>query len=268
MKFDNMEESYLSIAEIHIRLIFSPTDNKHIKTAFVRNLLETYRGFIEKVVHRVDFTVLFCVNDRAELLFSKNKKKAFINFFQCISPTRIKTYYQISLFQFQIILIDILHRCLARKKGFLLHASANSINGQTDIFAGPHGAGKSTLMKILRPTHTARADDSVIIKKSYGKYSMYQTPFIEKESCIKTYDPYLLGRIFFIRKSNEYRVEKITSKDFVLTEMLKEFWTIGTHKDVQLSHLLDFISSHTKFYYLYFGKSRSQVIQLLDENKS
>ena len=70
------------------------------------------------------------------------------------------------------------------------------------------GAGKSTVIKLLRFHHPAQADDNVIIKKErITPYFFYQTPFIEKEWWVNP-SKYQINKIFFLRKARYTRIEK------------------------------------------------------------
>jgi hypothetical protein len=53
-----------------------------------------------------------------------------------------------------------------------------------------------------------------------------QTPFLEKDSWVKKDKiKYPLGKIFFLKKANFFKIEKIEDKKEILNLILKQFWT-------------------------------------------
>lgn len=256
----------LSIASFNLQIYFHPTERYNMRNKMIDEILTHFNGFIiKKNPKKIDFTIDFIVNERADIIFDKNTQRNFINFYEHESATKLTSYYQIGIFQFQIVLIKILHKLLAKNNGFLLHASANNINHQAMLFLGDHGSGKSTIMKFLNDKYPALADDSVIVKKESENYYLYQTPFIEKENWFKRESSmYEIKNVFFLRKSDYYKIEKIKNKESLIQKMLKVFWTLDNNHRYQLTHILKFIDNFNSFHNLYFGQDKHQVIKLLD----
>jgi hypothetical protein len=94
---------------------------------------------------------------------------------------------------------------LARARGFVVHATGLIRDGVGWIFAGTHGAGKSTLARLA--TRGGRSlllsDDRVVLRQVHGRWRVYGTPWsgTVREPTSPTSAP--LGAVFFIRHGHE-----------------------------------------------------------------
>src|SRR4030067_1776670 len=151
----------LNIAGFNIHINFHETDRVYMRNKLIKEILSCYIDFKTKnSLKKWEYTINFIVNERADIIVNDKTNRNHINFYEHETESELTTYYQISIFQFQIILINILHKLLAKSQGFLLHASANTVNNQAVLFLGDHGSGKSTIMQFLNYRYQALADDS------------------------------------------------------------------------------------------------------------
>ena len=259
----------LSIADFNISLNFFQTERAYMRIKWIGEILTYYKDFIDmKNPKRIDYSINFIVNERADIIFDNKTQRRFINFYESESETKLTTYYQIGIYQFQIIIINILHNLLSKNDGFLLHASANKFNRQAALFLGDHGSGKSTIMKMLNSKYPALADDSAIVRKESNNYYFFQTPLIEKENWFKRESvEYKIKNIFFLRKANFYKIEKVKNKEEILKDLLKVFWIVDKKHSYQLAHIMEFVNNFNNFYNLYFAKDKNQVLKLFADFK-
>jgi|GEM_PF-2256907 len=253
----------LNIAGFNIQINFKKTEWEFAYEKLKKEILHYFQGFIVQKKNKIDYFI--DIEETTTLILNKKyPEKYFVNFFDKKKDKTITTYYQISLLQFQMILREALIDLLAKNRGFVSHGSAVEKDKVAFIFTGKNRAGKSTAMRLLYPKLTALADDTVIIKKENGRYFLYQTPFIEKNDWIyKTNKKYLIESVFFLKKSHNFRTEKIKNKEKILKMMINQFWSSEKNYKKQIKYLFDFVENFNQFYYLYFAKNRDRLINLL-----
>jgi len=68
---------------------------------------------------------------------------------------------------------------LAHAGGAIVHAAGVVIDGEGWIFAGTHGAGKSTLARLFRarPDVTVLNDDRLAVRRVDGRFMVFGTPW-------------------------------------------------------------------------------------------
>jgi hypothetical protein len=254
---------YLNIAGFNIQIDLKPTQWQFAYEKFAAEIKNYYQGFLVNKKTRLDYQIEI-VETPAFLTKIERGHHFFINIFNKIPRKKIITYYQIGIFQFQIILREILVDLLSKNQGFIIHGSAVAKNNKAIIFTGKNGAGKSTAMNLLHPEFTALADDTVIIRCENKKFYLYQTPFIEKNHWIeKKSGRYLINNIFFLKKALFFRITVIKSKNYLLNRLTKQFWSSQENYQSQFKVLLQFVNRFNKFYFLYFAKDRKELIRLL-----
>jgi hypothetical protein len=256
---------YLSIAGFIIELCFYETEVAFVQYTFIRYINRVLKGFIipSKNV-KVDFTIDFVWDTKQEIIEQPKEKKYFITIFQYKGKKKLVSYYSISIYHFSLVLRDVLQKLLAANNGFMLHASAAEVHGSAYIFLGKSGAGKSTSIMLLKDGYRPLADDSVIIKKENGKYFVYQTPFIEKETWFKRgLERIPVGNIFFLHKADYLKISKMRDKNTVFTQLVKQLFTTDTDVAVQTKRVFEF-ATENKFYNLYFMKNEKLLLQGLE----
>lgn len=253
---------YLNIADFYIKIIFSKTDWALPEKKFIDQVLDLYQGFIANNVKKIDYVINVSSKKHPEFLRERKTKTTFIDVYK-EEDRKITTYYQISLYQFQLILATIIKKLLLETGGLYMHASAIVMNSHALLFMGPSGAGKSTTIKLLKSNFNCIADDTVIIRTYAGKYRLYQTPFYEKEWWVKKASgAYEIKFIFFIKKSNKFHAQKIQEKSKIIKYLFQQLWK-GPDTKAYDKYLLDFISWFDNFYILRFKKSEIPLVRYL-----
>jgi len=82
-----------------------------------------------------------------------------------------------SIYPLDSVLRVLLTLILARKDGFLLHASSVIQNGNAFVFAGKSGAGKTTIVKHAPPDAFLLTDDVSCLIRRRGAFEAVGTPF-------------------------------------------------------------------------------------------
>ncbi|GAB4219536.1 MAG: hypothetical protein Fur009_6180 [Candidatus Microgenomates bacterium] len=217
------ESIYLNIAGFNIEVNFLPTEWEFAKNLKKEEIKKYWRGFIINNPKKIDFRINFKEINYLRI-FEKNKFK-YLGFYKKKSKKTVETYYQISIFQFQTILRDVVDELLD-EKGFYLHASASAINEfDAIIYTGPNGSGKSTIMKKMTDRgFKPLADDTVIIKKERKNIYLYQSPMIEKEWWIKKdYKKYQIKEINFMKNWKLIKITKNNIKNYLI-KIIQQIW--------------------------------------------
>lgn len=255
----------LSIGGFTIRLHFYPTEIPHLRTNFIKTVINHFGSFIVDLEKERDndYSIYF-MDRRGMEIISRNKvRKYFLNFYDEISKNKIISFYHISLYQLEVLLKKILSHLLSKNNGFIFHASANYIYGKAVLFTGRSGAGKSTAMNLLSDKYQALADDNAIIRKEGNQFYFYQIPLPEKINIKeKSSKKYLLGKIFFLRKKNYFRIEKISDKNYLLKRLFKQFWTESQYSRQQIKTVVKFVNYFEDFYFLNFAKNKGALDKL------
>ncbi|MFA5770293.1 MAG: hypothetical protein WC894_02250 [Patescibacteria group bacterium] len=264
---DAIETIYLNIAGFNIQVDLKPIEWRFALKLKEKEIKKYWTGFIVSKPKTIDFIINFIERSYLEVLYKKKEKKQYMGFFEEINKKEINTFYQISIFQFQVILRRIISILLAGN-GFILHGSASDINGRAFLFTGNNGAGKSTTMKLLNPEHPALADDTVIIKKENSQYYLYQTPFIEKEWWVKKNSQKLeLEKVYFLKKEKFFKEEIIKDKNLLFEKIIKQFWTEDDEFVSKKTKLIyKFSHEFNKFYYFSVAKNKKRLLDFIKKN--
>lgn len=233
----NIESIYLNIAGFNIEVIFLPTEWEFAKKLKQEEIKKYWSGFIVNIPKKIDFKINF--KEVSYLRIFEKNQFYYLGFYRLKSKKSIETYYQISLFQFQVILRDVIDMLLG-DKGFYLHASSSAIdNDQAIIFTGKNGAGKSTMMKKMKEKgYKPLADDTVIIKKEGKEFFLYQTPMIEKEWWVeKNSKKYKIKEINYMEKWMPVKIKKENFKKY-LGKIMKQVWSNRNFNKLIFIHFL------------------------------
>ena len=258
----NVKVSYFQIAGFIIKFVFYPCPPSlytHENTQIF--LEEAFQDFlIEEIKNKsikADYTIEFHHQKMFNILFKDKKQYLLIS---TNTNRKLKTFYDLSFSQITYLLTKAVNELLVLD-GFIIHSSAICKNNLAYLFLGQSGAGKSTIISLLKKKYTPLADDSVIIRKKQNKFFLYQIPVKEKPDFIyKSKNKYAIKKIYFLKKSKELKVEKIKNKEKILTKITRQFWIERPNKN-QVKLMLDFIEKND-FYFLYFPKNESLVNNL------
>lgn len=264
-----METILIEIADFVICVNFKPSPKPSyipvfFKEKIKKEIIDYLKGYIINENRKPDFYIDFV--EKTPLLKTESIN-SFSTMYYCFkSKKRIITYYHISLFQFQFIIKAIIARLFAGSSWFILHSSAVEKNGQSYIFTGNSGAGKSTAMSLLsnNKIYNAFSDDTSIIKQQNNDFYIYQTPFIEKNATIKKGAKRAkLKKVFFLKKSKYFKVERIYDKELISKTILNgiiAYSDMDMQKQANLA--VKFIRQFNEFYFLYFSKDEKKLLNL------
>lgn len=256
---------YLQVTGFYIEINFKKTIWHFLKEKIQKDICDYCENFIlVKKPSKIDFSIDFTDTKITDCIFLKDGHSNYLKVFIERENNKIQTYYSISIAEFQVILRKILLDLLVINKGFLLHASASDISGKAVLFLGPSGAGKTTIINLLRPRHEPLADDTIAIREEKGGFYFYQLPFYEKELNInKRTERFKIDKVFLLRKANFMKIIKINRKNTIFNQIFKQLLTVKPYLRIQSKHLLHF-SMKSHFYYLFFLKD-NKISNFLDK---
>jgi hypothetical protein len=104
---------------------------------------------------------------------------------------------------------------LARKGGFLLHASSAIRNGRAFLFSGVSGAGKTTMARLAPPDATLLTDEISYVTRQEGRYFAVGTPFFGELARVGENVQAPIEVLYLLAKGPENKVEPIEGVDAV-----------------------------------------------------
>lgn len=261
---------YLRIAGFYIQTTFaSAKDMLILKDKFESEFYSFYSYFILKTKPKsIHYSIEVKENNEIMTYITGGKiPSTYFELYKKKEQNKLVTFYHIGFSYFQIIIRFVLQELLS-KHGFILHASAIYYKGSAMIFPGKSGAGKSTIISLLKSDYAALAHDSLIIKKEYNKYYAYQTPFWEKGWWIKrTYKRYPINKIIFIYKRTDTKIIKLYNNNIIFQLLLKNLYiTDKSQINLNLKVLTSFSKNCDFFYKLYFERDKKMVIKEIGKN--
>ena len=259
-----MNELYLEIAEFRIAIRFK-IDMKEdtylfIKKNFEDDMVFSLRNFFIEKPNKIDFTVDIIIPDSIETKVDESGSM-YAKLFSA-HKNHYTVPLQISQSQFRMVLLNVIHKLLAKHNGFVMHSSAAAIGGKAYLFLGESGAGKSTTARLLSRNYPIVGDDSGIIRKKGRKYYFYSTPFIEKVPWIRRErDRFPVGGLVFHKKDNSFRLEKVTNNKSILDKVVNQL-IVTDSVDSFVPHVFEFVSKFDDFYFLHFAKDENKLVEL------
>lgn len=104
---------------------------------------------------------------------------------------------------------------LARKGGFLLHASSAIRNGRAFLFSGVSGAGKTTMARLAPPDATLLTDEISYVTKQGDRYFAVGTPFFGELARVGENVQAPIEVLYLLAKGPENKIEPIEGADAV-----------------------------------------------------
>jgi hypothetical protein len=252
-----MDIQYFQIADFLFRLRLFDTERLYVKVKLKREIEYYLHGFIlKKPTKRIDFTIDIVWDDVEECIVN-NTTSVYIHFFVRNANTQITSFYRISLFEFQSILLNVLVELLLKNGGVILHASSVLRSGYADVFVGKSGSGKSTITSLLKKKYEILADDVVIIRKINRCVYLFQTPFLQKNLSIKKdKKKYMLGNIFSLIKSPKLTIEKVKNENKA-QEIINHSVMRNGLKKLYLQQIKVVLKTFNMIFFLSFPKNNS-----------
>ncbi|MEK7597024.1 MAG: hypothetical protein AAB441_00070 [Patescibacteria group bacterium] len=258
----------LQIAGFLIKVVFDKCEWRYAKNKFSNDFTEFYKNFISKSPKKANFSCFIHIIQKKELLLNIEKNVGFIEMFKETNIRKYYFYYQFGIFQFQFLLNKIITNLLVQKHGFNLHASSCVINDRATLFLGSSGAGKSTIILLLKNNFQPFADDAVYIGFKNKKYYVFQTPLLEKEiNANQSTKSILLGDVYFIKQSHITRRIKLTDKRKIIELVANQSLLDSNKKELRdkiIGNIMKYVSSQTNFYTLYFTKNTPDILKEIE----
>jgi len=259
--YSDNKSIYLQIAGFNIKILSKTyKDMENIEITY-KNIKITYKGFLlSGEPKKIDYYIILW-ND-SNPFFLRQGKKNFLFFYEQTGFRQITVSSPLTWIHFSILLRVILSDLL-QENGFLLHASASIINSKAVIFLGKSGAGKSTVTQLLKPKYRILADDTIIIRKENNTFYLYQTPFIEKHSYLKTNHKYLILSINFLKKEKICKLKKVVNSTQIRKQFFSQLYSEKKYLSKDIKIVLEFLAKFQAFYILFFSKEPNSLFKSL-----
>ncbi|HVZ66679.1 MAG TPA: hypothetical protein VG917_00275 [Patescibacteria group bacterium] len=265
-----MRTIYLKILDFKIKInLLSGLNQGPTKIAAIKQLekqLETYlKPFISPIEFKKCDFIIDIDSDYTELDTTtiQNGQNIYMLMYKHISKNKIKTFYQIGIYQFGSIFQGILIDLLSKSSGFNMHCSAVLDNSSIILFMGRSGAGKSTISNLLNENYPKVADDISLIKKTGSNFFFYEGPEISKNWANRTANKYHIRCIYFLKKANKSWSEKI-SKEKALKILLE---STRIKNRATIKSVMEFTDQFNEFYNLYFTKNKQEILKFMENTK-
>lgn len=172
-----------------------------------RVLTDKYKAYLTDECLHPDLLI----EARKQYIFraTRIKNHTYISLYHKLPPNKIITSVNMGRLQSHFFLKTVIFNFLYGKKLVFLHSSAFLVKGKAQIFIGDNGAGKSTIVKMLKKDFVPLCDDMAIIKIHKGRFYLYQVPYPEKNLYEKTNKPYPAAGLFLLKKAVSFSVQKI-----------------------------------------------------------
>lgn len=264
-----MSSFYLHIIDFTIKVqLFKPKYTVFLRDKLQREIMMLFRDFVSlEKPKKIDFTIEFQESNIIGLVPHTPTNIQFVSLYEKKGPNKIRTYYSISTSQFHYMVTEILSMLL-KDSGFFQHASSVVHHDKAFLFLGKSGSGKTTISSFLKDTYHKLADDLVMIKKEKDQYICFQSPLWERNWWLgKHTESYPLSKIFFLKKSKDCHVEKITNSKEKLKLLLSDLTYEQTHIKEKMGVFMKFVAAFDGFYYLHFPKDKRRVLEFFEEQK-
>lgn len=117
---------------------------------------------------------------------------------------------------------------LTQRAGFLMHSCGLIINKSAYLFAGPSGAGKTTIARLVDNGYALLSDETTAVIKEGKDYYASATPFFGDFGRITSNLKAPLKAIFFLKKSHRFYHQRINSVDAV-GHLIQNIFLLGDY---------------------------------------
>jgi hypothetical protein len=104
---------------------------------------------------------------------------------------------------------------LARRGGFLVHASSAIRNGRAFLFSGVSGAGKTTMARLAPPDAALLTDEISYVTRPDGRYFAVGTPFFGELARVGENLRAPIECVYLLAKGLENKIEPIVGAEAV-----------------------------------------------------
>ncbi len=104
---------------------------------------------------------------------------------------------------------------LARKGGFLLHASSAIRNGRAFLFSGVSGAGKTTIARLAPPDAALLTDEISYVTRQGHRYFAMGTPFFGELARVGENLRAPIACVYLLAKGPENKIEPVDGAEAV-----------------------------------------------------
>jgi hypothetical protein len=193
--------------------------------AFIRLLTERYTGYVSSSNDaRFDFEIelaplgtessdadLTVTWDSGRWLMERGDFRAEWN----PSTARGRIAQTINPYSLDSVLRIVHTLLLARKGGFLIHASSAIRNGRAFLFSGVSGAGKTTMARLAPPDATLLTDEISYVIPRDDRYLAVGTPFFGELARVGENLRAPIECVYLLAKGTENKIEPIAGADAV-----------------------------------------------------
>ncbi|MDP2924683.1 MAG: hypothetical protein Q8O30_13380 [Candidatus Omnitrophota bacterium] len=206
-----------------IEIFFSPFDKRckeYINSLAKKNLYSILKNINIKpdlAMHHVGYNKII-ITHYAFLIFNYKSYSCSI-YYADPSDLHIKRTYIIDTLKLLMRLI-----LNSKRNGVLIHASSMEYKGKGYVFIGRGRSGKSTIIKMLNSDRVL-SDDATIILNVNGDYRVYSTPWWNEDADLEVQKPIIpssLKAIFFIKKSNKIKIQRLNYKESLFSFIYKD----------------------------------------------
>lgn len=121
----------------------------------------------------------------------------------------------INPYSFDSVLRIVHTLLLARRGGFLLHASSAIRNGRAFLFSGVSGAGKTTMARLAPPDAALLTDEISYVTRPDGQYFAVGTPFFGELARVGENLRAPIECVYLLAKGLENKIEPIARAEAV-----------------------------------------------------
>ncbi len=193
--------------------------------AFLRLLAERYDGYVvdsEKASFEFDLELappgtesgdeeLTVKWDSGRWLMERGDFQAEFN----PATARGRIEQTINPFSLDSVLRIVHTLLLARKGGFLVHASSAIRNGRAFLFSGVSGAGKTTMARLAPPDAALLTDEISYVIPEGGRYLAVGTPFFGELARVGENLSAPIECVYLLAKGLENKIEPVEGTDAV-----------------------------------------------------
>jgi hypothetical protein len=162
---------------------------------------------------------------------------------------------------FDLLFMHAVRLFLTYNQGFFLHSSGLIKDDKAFLFVGPDGSGKTTISNLIGEGFIA-SDDSLIVKKSNGSFTLHTTPWGSRES-INASAP--ISKIFFLRKANTLMIKEMTPAEAAREFLANTFFNTLDHQICQTTlETIAWLTKEISCHKLYFSREESDLDRLFN----